>query len=172
MVSFEPIFAEFQKLESESQKHKYWDAIQVALSSKSGTEKINFASNQGMSSSLNRPFLHTSVHPSVNFSVGENVRISTLDEFKLEADRIFLKMDVQGHENSVLDGASNTMRSVALIELESSFTPLYESETPHHQLIERLSSMGFIPFDFGNVHRDETGRVWQIDTLLIKSDLL
>jgi FkbM family methyltransferase len=172
MVSFEPVFTEFQKLQSECQKYEYWDAIQVAVSSKSGTEKINFASNQGMSSSLNRPLLHTSVHPNVDFSVGESVSISTLDEFEFEARKIFLKIDIQGHESSALEGARNTMRSVALIEIESSFTPLYEFETPHHQLIQRLTSMGFIPFDFGNVHRDESGRVWQIDTLLIKSDFL
>jgi FkbM family methyltransferase len=172
LISFEPVSAAFEALKSKTQKSDGWQAHQLALSSYSGATKIELASNEGMSSSLSRPSLHTHVHPEISFTEGEEVLVSTLDEFNFPANKVFLKIDVQGHEADVLAGAVELVKSVVLIEIESSFTPLYDSEVPHHELIDRLFRLGFIPFNFGNVHQDSKGRIWQLDTLLVRSDFL
>jgi FkbM family methyltransferase len=172
LISFEPLSTAFQALQLKSESFNSWATHQLALSSYSGIATIQVASNDGMSSSLSRPSLHVDVHPEIRFTDGQEIVVSTLDAFSFPAERIFLKLDVQGHEQSVLKGAVESIKSVVLIEIESSFTPLYESETPHHALIARLSSLGFIPFDFGNVHRDLDGRVWQLDTLLVREGCL
>lgn len=172
LISFEPISTAFETLKLETQKNESWEAYQFALSSQSGSTKIILASNDGMSSSLSRPSLHTNVHPEISFREGEDVSVKTLDDFDFPAERVFLKIDVQGQEFNVLAGAVEFMKSVVLIEIESSFTPLYESEVPHHELISHLIRIGFTPFNFGNVHQDSNGRIWQLDTLLVRSDLI
>lgn len=172
LISFEPLVESFKILEEKSRKYKHWVAHNVALSSFSGSATIHFASNQGMSSSLNRPLLHSKVHPEITFEESLEVSVSTLDNFHLDGNRIFLKIDVQGHENELLLGAAESLKSVALIEIESSYTPLYDSEVSHHELLSKLSTLGFIPYSFGNVHHDLRGRVWQLDTLLVRSDYI
>jgi FkbM family methyltransferase len=172
LISFEPISIAFEALKSRTQKSEYWEAHQLALSAHSGSTRMQLASNGGMSTSLNRPSLHTHVHPEIRFTKGEEVAVTTLDQFKFPAQKIFLKIDVQGHEADVLAGAVELMKSVVLIELESSFTPLYDSEIPHHELIAGLFRRGFIPLNFGNVHQDSKGRIWQLDTLLVRSDFV
>jgi FkbM family methyltransferase len=172
LISFEPISAAFETLKLKTHADDSWEAYQFALSSHSGSSKIKIASNEGMSSSLSNPSLHTNVHPEISFMDGEEVLIKTLDDFDFPAKRIFLKIDVQGHESQVLAGAVEFMKSVVLIEIESSFTPLYESEVPHHELISHLFGLGFTPFNFGNIHQDSNGRIWQLDTLLVRSDFI
>lgn len=170
--SFEPIYSTFVRLKEVASKYENWRCINAALSSHSGVSTIKVASNQGMSSSLSNPSLHISVHPDIDFEKTEEVSLTTLDQYKYQFKKIFLKIDVQGHEYALLMGAIETLESVVLIEIESSFTPLYEFEIPHHKLISMLMDKGFVPIKFGNVHEDSRGRVWQLDTLLIKSELL
>lgn len=172
LMSFEPLVSVFEELKQRIIKYNQWEVFNIALSSFSGTSLIQRASNEGMSSSLNRPILHTRVHPEITFNEGAEVSVSTLDFFNLNAEKIFLKIDVQGHEDSVLVGAKQTLSSVVMIEIESSFTPLYQSEVAHHALITKLSSLGFVPFSYGNVHQDSGGRVWQLDTLLVRKDYI
>lgn len=172
LISFEPLINSFELLKNRSMAHKDWEVYNVALSSYSGTSIMHFASNQGMSSSLNKPLLHSKVHPDIVFEESAKISVSTLDEYNLTGKRMFLKIDVQGHENQLLKGAIESIRSVAMIEVESSYTPLYDSEISHHELVSQLSTLGFIPYAFGNVHQDSKGRVWQLDTLLVRSDYI
>ncbi len=172
LISFEPLINSFEILEKKSRTHKDWEVHKVALSSYTGTSIMHFASNEGMSSSLNTPVLHSIVHPEIVFKESMEISVSTLDDYHLAGNRMFLKMDVQGHESELLKGATESIDSVAMIEVESSFTPLYESEVSHHELVTKLSAMGFIPYTFGNVHRDVKGRVWQLDTLLVRSEYM
>jgi hypothetical protein len=143
------------------------------VGSRSDVARINVASNSGLSSSFLKSTNHSVVHPTIYFEKNDaEIEILPLDNFMGFGSRNFLKIDTGGYENAVLDGISGKINLISLIEIESSFTPMYEGESTHHRLISRLEDLGFVPILFGNVHRDVSGRVWQLDTLLISKELL
>jgi len=56
---------------------------------------------------------------------------------------IFLKIDTQGYEAPVLDGAENILGKVAGIQLELSLVPLYDGQALWEDLFQRLSRRGY-----------------------------
>jgi FkbM family methyltransferase len=171
--SFEPLPNIFEYLELTARDHRNWNVHNQGVGAKRGVARINVASNSGLSSSFLESTNHSVVHPNIIFEKSNLViDIIPLDDFMGYGARNFLKIDTGGFENSVLDGISSKMNLISAIEIESSFTPMYEGESSHHRVISRLEDSGFVPISFGNVHRDLSGRVWQLDTLLIKRDLI
>lgn len=57
--------------------------------------------------------------------------------------RAYLKIDTQGHDEPVLDGASGVLDRVMAIQLELTRDPLSEGTSPYLFLIERLERLGF-----------------------------
>jgi FkbM family methyltransferase len=57
-------------------------------------------------------------------------------------ERVFLKVDVQGYELPVLDGALGIMDRVVGAQIEVSLIPLYEGRPSIIQVISRLESDG------------------------------
>jgi FkbM family methyltransferase len=171
--SFEPLPAVFECLELTARDYKNWNVYNLGVGSKNKAARINIASNSGLSSSFLESTNHSVVHPNIHFEKNyAEIEIVPLDNFMYFGSRNFLKIDTGGYENSVLDGISKKIKLISVIEIESSFTPMYECESTHHRIISRLEDEGFVPISFGNVHRDASGRVWQLDTLLINKELL
>ena len=171
--SFEPLKQVFISLEMNSRGNPNWKVHNLGVGSKNQRASMNVASNSGLSSSFLEPNNHTVVHPDIEFEKSVNeIQIIPLDDFNGFGSRNLVKIDTGGYESSVLDGLENKLDRVSVIEIESSFTPMYEGELSHHRIISRLEDSGYIPYSFGNVHRDRDGRVWQLDTILVKRDLL
>lgn len=171
--SFEPLPAVFEYLEITARDYDNWNVYNLGVGSKSEVACINVASNSGLSSSFLESTNHSLVHPNIYFEKNDvEIEIVPLNNFMHYGASNFLKIDTGGFENSVLDGISKKIKLISLIEIESSFTPMYEGESSHHRIISRLEDEGFVPISFGNVHRDASGRVWQLDTLLINKELL
>ena len=59
-----------------------------------------------------------------------------------ESSPTFLKIDVQGYEKFVLEGAPNLLKRVIGVQLELSLVPLYEGDTPYLRMLEFLESAG------------------------------
>ena len=55
-----------------------------------------------------------------------------------EGTSLALKMDVQGFEGEVLDGAPRTLEYIKLIHTEMSLCPLYDGEAPFFDLYSRI----------------------------------
>ncbi len=54
-----------------------------------------------------------------------------------------LKIDVQGFERDVVEGASQVMRNFETLLIESSFQPLYEGEWTFLEMVDEMASLGF-----------------------------
>jgi hypothetical protein len=54
-----------------------------------------------------------------------------------------LKIDTQGYEPAVLDGALDLIPRLTGIQLEMSLLPLYREETGFQAMLERLQALGF-----------------------------
>ncbi len=74
----------------------------------------------------------------------EAIAVTTLDTIKGTLPNIdYLQIDVQGAELSVLKGAIATLQSIAMIELEVRFTPIYEHESTFQEIYAFLVQHGF-----------------------------
>ncbi len=79
------------------------------------------------------------------------------------------KLDVQGFEDRVLRGGTNTLSEASVIMIESSFKPLYENQALFDDVYKMLTSWGFRYFGSLDVQPDKTGLPAWEDALFVKS---
>ncbi|MEI6149588.1 MAG: FkbM family methyltransferase, partial [bacterium] len=102
----------------------------------------------------------------------EIVQIGRLDKY-VEVNDIrnspsWLKVDVQGYERHVLEGAGSLLREFAGIELELSLVSLYEGAPLVEEMISYLRQQGFAPTSFEDVFVDaNTARVLQVNGIFL-----
>lgn len=105
----------------------------------------------------------------------ETIEIARLEDFVGElppydpADKILLKIDVQGHELAVLRGAESILIDIDWIYIESSLRPLYEGGADTDSVLRFLQEHHFVLVGAFNpfIHR---GQVLQVDLLLGRSN--
>ncbi|HEX3655066.1 MAG TPA: FkbM family methyltransferase [Pirellulales bacterium] len=94
-------------------------------------------------------------------SISEQARLTNID---------LLKIDVQGAEHLVLDGAHDTLARTRLVWVEVSFRPLYAGSTTFAPLYERFDALGFSLIDLEPGFRSRTGELLQADALFVRRD--
>lgn len=100
------------------------------------------------------PFWHKPSHVEIVDEISAPARTldSLLGERGLSPDAI--KIDVQGGEAAVLDGAGDTLsRSVLCAEIECSFAARYEGQETADRIIARMRDAGFALFDLRRLKR-------------------
>jgi len=134
IVSFEPLSDANSRLLQASDEDAKWDVYQCcALGDRNGEVEINIAGNSESSSILPMLESHLSAAPESAYLGKEIVPIKTLDEtagpYMKDKRAAFLKIDTQGFEWQVLDGARATLPHIQGILVQLSLVPLYEG--PH-----------------------------------------
>lgn len=148
IVSFEALSSAHHALLKHSQQDTRWHiAPRAAIGNENGEITLHIANNSFSSSVLNMNPLHAETAPESQYVGAEIVQMQTLDEaaqpFLSKANHIFLKLDVQGFEAQVLEGASNILPKVCAIQLEMSFAPLYEGEKLYLEMLSLLETLGY-----------------------------
>jgi hypothetical protein len=112
---------------------------------------------------------HAEVAPESRY-VGEvTVPLARLDAVELpRSDAVLLKVDVQGAERAVLEGAPETLERVRLLELELSVVELYTGQPLLPEMLAELTARGFVLAALRPSLADpRTGRLLQLDGLLL-----
>jgi len=147
VVSFEPLSDAFASLKNRAQAIPNWKVVNTALGEKEGFSLINVAGNSQSSSLLTMLGRHEESCPESKCYTQEKIRVERLaSHWKQHCENdesIWLKIDVQGFELSVLKGAGDFLRKAAAIELELSLVPLYEGQPLMCDLIRFLNENGF-----------------------------
>jgi FkbM family methyltransferase len=175
IVSFEPLSQAHGELLQSSAGDPMWDAYpRCALGDHNGEVEINIAGNSESSSILPMLESHRSAAPQSAYQGKEIVPIKTLDavagEYLKDARTPFLKIDTQGFEWQVLDGARDTLPHVKGILVELSLVPLYEGQHLWREVIDRLEAEGFTLWAFKPVFSDlSQGRTLQVDGVFYRN---
>ena len=74
----------------------------------------------------------------------ERVGTVTLDSLDSVAGADFLKLDVQGAERAVIDGAIELLKDVSVVHTEVEFVPLYEGQPLFAEIDQALRRNGFL----------------------------
>jgi FkbM family methyltransferase len=166
IVSYEPLAAAFEELVAASSEDDAWTCHPIALGDRHEEAEIHVATNSASSSLLEMAAAHREAAPGVAVSGSESVRVAPLDAVLDAPETCLLKLDVQGYEDRVLDGAAMTLERAALVECELSLAGLYHGQASARILIDRLNELGFDLVDLDPFFYDPTdGRVLSLDAL-------
>lgn len=175
IISIEPLHEAFKKLKKTIAKDNLWHAHQLALGESIGTVEINVSKNLYSSSMLDIADAHVDNAPNSAYVSKQETKLDTLDNLlpKVTApsDNIFVKLDVQGFENAVLNGAKNSLKKITGIQIEMSLTELYKNQTNFIEVINRMSNNNFSLFSLENgFFNNKTGQLLQVDGVFFKND--
>ena len=174
IVSFEPLSIAYKKLINISSKDSTWKVhSRCALGSYIGDIKINIAGNLASSSILPMLKSHVSAAPNSAYMGTEIVPITTLDEvigaYTKGFQNILLKVDTQGFEWEVLNGATKTQPHLRGILIELSLVELYKGQHLWNELMDRLKGNGFTLWSLQSGFVDPiNGQTLQVDGLFFR----
>jgi FkbM family methyltransferase len=148
IISFEPLEAEHRALSAAAEDDALWSvAPRMALGRENTELDIHVAGNSASSSILPMNRTHEAAEPTSRYVGVQRVAVRRLDEVDLPdvtpQARCLLKIDTQGYEMAVLEGAERLLQRLAGVQLELSLTPLYDGQALYLDLIRWLQERGF-----------------------------
>jgi FkbM family methyltransferase len=173
IVSFEPLGAAFAALEEAARDDPRWECRQLALSDSEGEAELHVAGNAVSSSLLDMEARHLEAAPESRYVGSERVRqvrLDTLvDELGLPVDGVYLKVDVQGLESRVIEGARAALPRIVAVESELSLVPLYSGQLLFREMLDLLDDAGYQPVSLEAAYADpRNGHVLQVDGIFLR----
>ena len=176
IVSFEPVTSTHSQLQKVAEGDIAWTvAPRLAIGEDDDETEIKISTYSDMSSLLPTAPANQEAFPRAEPSGTEMVKKRKLDsilaDYVLAKDRIFVKLDTQGYENKVLEGATNVLPNICGLQLELSLIPLYEGECLFNELHEHVCSLGFEPRLFiPGFYSRRVGRQLQVDCVYFRKN--
>ena len=174
IVSFEPLSAASLSLSARAADDSKWHVHQRgAIGDFDGEIEINISGNSVSSSVLPMTEAHSSASIKSAYVGSEKVPIFKLDsvtpEYRAATHRTFLKIDTQGFEWQVLDGASETLAAAQGVLCELSLVQLYEGQRLWLDMIKRFEREGFTLWAIQRGFTDpRDGRTLQADAIFFR----
>jgi FkbM family methyltransferase len=174
IISFEPLTSARKSLLSFASRDLDWQVHkQSVIGDRDGEIEINIAGNSVSSSVLPMLESHSSAAVGSAYVGSERVPIFKLDSIAnryLEKNsNLFIKIDTQGYEWQVLDGARETLKRAQGVLCELSLVPLYHEQRLWRDIVDRLDQQGFMLWalqkGFAN---PKTGQSLQMDGIFIR----
>jgi FkbM family methyltransferase len=172
MVSFEPLPEAHSLLTEAARTDRDWlIAPRAAVGAALGTANINVSKNSHSSSLLKVTKTSTDAAPKSAFVGTVETPVITLDGCDLvkRDANVFIKIDTQGFEMEVLKGATELLKTVKGVQLEMSFTPMYEGAPDFETLYKFMIERGFELWGMDTAFRDpKTRRLYQVDATFFR----
>ncbi len=173
ILSFEPQALAHAQLRRQSEGDANWTiAERTAIGAEAGSVEIHISGNSVSSSILDMLPSHSEAAPQSNYVSTESVSVNRLDDLctLTSVDRALLKIDVQGYERPVLDGAQQVLGSCRAVIVEMSLVPLYEGQVLAKELWDLLAARGFEAWSLEpGIRHPQTGRMLQLDGVFVCS---
>ncbi|MCB9274301.1 MAG: FkbM family methyltransferase [Lewinellaceae bacterium] len=176
VISFEPVSSAYQELLKRAARYPNWQvAGRCAIGSIDGEIEINISDDTVFSSILEIKDSYVSHNKKSQIIGKEKTPIHRLDsiigQYIQDTDaRIMLKIDTQGYEKEVLDGAQETLRRAAGLKIEIPLYAIYEhTRFAFYDILELTKGQGLQPYSFHVEGVDlNTGRVNTIDGVFFR----
>jgi FkbM family methyltransferase len=177
IYSFEPLPEAYRCLSGTAAGDSKWSTFDFALGSTDGTQSLNIAGNTGAASSSMLPMhrRHLEAAPDSHYIGAIEVPTRRLDavwcDIVPDGSTPMIKLDVQGFEERILDGATESVGSAVGLQLELSLVPLYEGGATWRTLVERVESFGMQLVHLEPGFADpRTGQLLQFDGLFMRCE--
>ncbi|WP_336972371.1 FkbM family methyltransferase [Sphingobium aromaticiconvertens] len=179
ILSFEPNPEAFSILERRAAGDRRWHVFNMALSDFDGTAQFNIMAAEQFSS-LERPAAELDPIFTDRNKVTRQVEMQCrrlsglLPELRAAHGfiRPFLKMDTQGHDLSVCEGAGEMLADLTGLQTELAVRPIYEGGTAYRAMIEWLDGRGFAPSAFFANNKGHFPLLVEMDGIFVNRALL
>jgi len=178
IVSFEPLQDAHSRLLRESDDDDDWQiAPRVAIGAHKGDVEINVAGNSFSSSILSMLPEHEKAAPDSSPVGVEHTPLAPLDiaarSYLREGDVSFIKIDTQGYEDRVLEGATDILARAVGLHVELSFVPLYEGQPLFDEIVEQVRGAGFCMWNiWPGIFDPESGKMLQADATFFRDSTI
>jgi FkbM family methyltransferase len=173
ICSFEPLSSAFAALTKASAGDPSWEVRRIAVGDRRGTAVLNVAGNSESSSFLPMLQAHLAAFPESRYVATEEVEMTTVADVIAELPKragLFLKIDTQGYERPVLEGAGKALDDVRGVQIEMSISPLYEGEMTMPAALTFMAERGFVLMALEPGASDQrTGQLLQVDGLFFRA---
>jgi FkbM family methyltransferase len=168
ILSFEPLSQVFESLKANAKDDPAWDVFNYAIGDVEEKREINIAGNSLSSSLLNILPSHLESAPDSSYIGKEVIEIRTLDaifgDLCKSAKNIYMKIDTQGFEKKVLEGAENSLARIDTVQVEMSLVPLYDGGLLFDEMCIFMHQKGYTLVAIENGFSDPaSGQLLQID---------
>jgi len=178
IFSFEPNPDVFAILSRHAAKDPKWHVFNMALSDTDGTTEFNIMAAHQFSS-LAKPVDRLDPIFAERNKVSRTVTVQTrrlegmLDELlkPLGLARPFLKMDTQGYDRMVCDGAGERLGAMIGVQTELEVRPQYAGATDYRAMIDYLADRGFVPNAFFANNKGHFPLLVEMDGIFLRADL-
>jgi FkbM family methyltransferase len=148
IISFEPLKSALVELRKAARQDTNWLIREHACGATNGVQAMNVSANSQSSSFLPMKTRHLQIYPGSEYVGTEVVPVrrldSIFDDVVTPEAKTWLKMDVQGFEMQVLEGAAGILNRIDAIQTEVSLEPLYAGETTLGNILDFMESSGFV----------------------------
>ena len=175
IISFEPLSDARENLLNISKNDPLWQiALQTAIGEENGEIEIQIAGNSQSSSVLDMLDTHVRAAPDSKYIGKEKVALRTLDSIApdyMDSNSIaFIKIDTQGYETQVMNGAKKLMSQIVGLQVEISLVPLYKGQCLFDEMLKKLKNDGFELWSISTVFSDpNTGQLLQVDATFFRA---
>ncbi len=174
LVSFEPLSGAFQRLERRSRRDSRWQAFNQAVGAERGRSTIHVSDNSYSSSLLAMTDRHLAAAPDSEIVGHQDVDVTTVaqivEDLQIDPSRTLLKVDTQGFERAVIEGAGPLIDHFDAVQLELSFVELYEGQELFEEGVETMRNHGLDLWNIEAGISDANGRMLQCDGLFVRQE--
>ena len=175
IISFEPLSDARENLLNISKNDPLWQiALQTAIGEENGEIEIQIAGNSQSSSVLDMLDTHVRAAPDSKYIGKEKVPLRKLDSIApdyMDSNSIaFIKIDTQGYETQVMNGAKKLMSQIVGLQVEISLVPLYKGQCLFDEMLKKLKNDGFELWSISTVFSDpNTAQLLQVDATFFRT---
>ena len=172
IFSFEPQHKAFQQLKKNAAHDDLWKVFNVGLGNKDDTLTMNISKNSVSSSILGMDDVLKKAAPESDFISTELIQVKRLDSIIkgiAERKRMFLKIDAQGFESKILDGAEGCFNDIFALQLELACIELYKGEKLFDEMKTYVEAKGFYLSSLESGFSDPaSGRLLQVEAVFLR----
>ena len=169
IFSFEPVGSAFAALTEWCWHDPRWKGFQMALGSENTSLSMNVVPQSTVISSLLNP-----LDPPAGMRC-ETVEVRRLDDLfaslteAMAEPRVFLKMDTQGYDLQVFQGAEGCLEHVLGLQSEVAAEPAYEGAPSYLDTLRAYEDAGFKLQHLSTVSRTHEGGIEEMNCLMRRS---
>lgn len=178
IFSFEPNPDVFAILARHAARDAKWHVFNMALSDFDGTGEFHIMAAHQFSSIARPSDRLDPIFESRN-RIERTVEMqcrrldSMLDDLLKPRglSRPFLKMDTQGHDRAVCEGAGDRLAEMTGVQSELAVRPQYEGASDYRAMIDYLAARGFAPNAFFANNKGHFPLLVEMDGIFVRADM-
>jgi FkbM family methyltransferase len=174
VLSLEPLQSAYDTLSEFAGKDDVWDTERIAVTAEPGKVTLHIGKNSQFTSVApltNEARTGATYRSEAQEVATEVAPADTLDDIVARhnlSSPLGVKIDVQGHEAAVIEGAGDTLADAVFLECEMSLRPIYQGQALFPEMLARLADLGFALALAESIWVMPSGRGYQINGIFVK----